>query len=120
MASYLFLVEECITRLCKLLSSRKNVGRSMMRMLMVVVMLIMFLKISLMVESNYNDVGMISSGKNSRRLFAIQAWANHHQNIIMSRTEEINTSLALSSMPKRVLEKYPVSIYLFSFDLWLM
>lgn len=85
-----------------------------MGMLMVVVMLIMFLKISLMVESNYNDVGMISGGKNSRRLFAIQTWANYNQNIIMSKTEEIKSSL-VSSMPQRVLEKYPVSIFLLLF-----
>ncbi|KAL8092533.1 O-fucosyltransferase 19-like [Apium graveolens] len=105
--SYLYLVEDYMTGLCKFLSSRKNVGRWIMGGLMVLMMLIMFLKISLMVESNYNDVRMISGGKNSRRLFAIQTWANYNQDVIMSKTEEIKSSL-VSSMPQRVPEKYPL------------
>lgn len=116
--SYFYLVEDYMTGLCKFLSSRKNVGRWIMGMLMVMIMLIMFLKISVMVGSNYNDVGMISGGKNSRRLFAIQTWANYSQNIIMSKTEEIKSSL-VSSMPQRVPEKYPVSIFLLLFDVGL-
>ncbi|KAK1373509.1 O-fucosyltransferase family protein [Heracleum sosnowskyi] len=105
--SYLYLVEDYMTGLCKFLSSRKNAGRWIMGILMVVMMLMMFLKISLMVESDYNDVGMISGGKNSRRLFAIQTWTNYNQNIIMSTTEKIKSSL-VPSMPQRVVEKYPV------------
>lgn len=111
--SYLLLVEAYMMRLCKFLSSRKNVSRWIMGGLMVVIMFIMFLKISLMVESNYNDVGMIGGGKNSRRLFALQKWTNYNQNIIMSKTEEIRSSL-VSSMPQRVLEKYPVSVFFYS------
>ncbi|KAL1819046.1 hypothetical protein ACET3Z_013915 [Daucus carota] len=103
-----FLVEEYImTGLCKLLSSRKNASRWIVGMLMVVMMMIMCLKIWAMMESDYNDVGMISGGKSSRRLFAIQTWANYHQNVIMSKPEEIKSSL-VPSMPQRVLEKYPV------------
>ena len=77
---------------------------------MLVMMLIMFLKIWVMMESDYNDVEMISGGKSSRRLFAIQTWANYHQNVIMSKPEEIKSSL-VSSMPQRVLEKFPVSVF---------
>ena len=60
-------------------------------------------------KSSYNDVEMISGGKHNRRLnglFTMQTWTNHHQSVVLS--EEIKTSV-VSSMPKRVLEKYPVS-----------
>ncbi|KAL8146459.1 O-fucosyltransferase 19-like isoform X2 [Apium graveolens] len=110
--SWVWRMEDYVVGLTKFVNScksRKNMGRRIvMGGLMVMMMvLMMFLKVS------YNEVEMINGGKNRRRLdglFTIQTWTNHHQSVVLS--EEIKTSL-VSSMPTRVLEKYPVP------DIWM-
>lgn len=106
--SWVWRMEDYVLEMTKIVNScksRKNVGRRIMGVLMVMMMVfMMFLKVF------YNDVEMINGGKNRKRLdglFTMQTWTNHHQSVVLS--EEINTSF-VSSMPKRVLEKYPVSV----------
>ena len=108
--SWVWRMEDYVLELTKYLNScksRKNMGRRIMGVLMVVMMMfMMFLKVS------YNDVEMIQGGGKhggTRRLnglFTMQTWANHHQSVVLA--DEINTS-HISSMPKRLLDKYPVS-----------
>lgn len=107
--SWVWRMEDYVLGLTKFVNSwksRKNTGRRIMGTLMVMMMVfMMFLKIF------YNDVEMINGGKNNRRrldgVFTMQTWANHHQSVVSS--EEIKSSF-VSSMPTRVLEKYPVSV----------
>lgn len=88
------------------LKSRKNMGLRILGLLMMLVVFSMFVKVSFMVGNHYNLEMINVKNRRLNGLFILNTWSKpHHQSLVMAaeRDEE-----ELSSMPKRVLEKYPV------------
>lgn len=110
----MLLVEDVMLGFGKLgstLKSRKNMGRRILGFLIIMVVLSMFMKFSYLVGNHYN-LEMIN-GKHRRLngLFILNTWSKpQHQSLLMLAAERDEEEL--NSMPKRVLEKYPVSILL--------
>lgn len=114
--AWVLVIQDLVLGFCKFVHSvkwGKKMGRTIFGALIIMLVFSMFFKFSSMMGSNYYTE--INGGKNSRRLnglFTLQTWANAHQSVVLSETEEVSSSSSSAgdSLPKRVLEKFPVSL----------
>lgn len=114
-------IEDLVLGFYKFMNSLKlgkNMGRKIIGVLMIMVVFSMFFKFSSMVGNHYKEDE--NGGKNGRRLnglFVLHTWANvNHNSAVLSETEEPSSSSSSGdSMPKRVLEKFPVSFWFYLF-----
>ncbi|KAK1365475.1 O-fucosyltransferase family protein [Heracleum sosnowskyi] len=103
--AFVFL-DDMIIRIFKVLNSRKNMGRTIFGMLIVMFAVSMFFKISLMLSQTHYDLEMISGRRLNRLLFLnTLAKPSHQTQLIMAAQQDEEES---SSLPKRVMEKYPI------------
>lgn len=93
------------------LKSRKNMGRRILGVLMIMVVFSMFLKFSLILGNHYNLEMINGPTRRLNGLFILNTWSKP-QNLLMMSAERDQEKL--SSIPKRNLEKYPVSIFFIS------
>ena len=92
------------------MKSRKNMGRTILGGLILLLVVSTLIKISFVLSSIHYNLDIISGNNNNgrrlNRLFIPNAWAPplHQTQLVMAAQED-----EFSSMPKRVPENYPVS-----------
>lgn len=103
----LVILDDIMIRFLRLVNLRKNMGRRIFGVLIMMVVVLMFIKFSLMLSNTYYNLEMIhGNNKRLNGLFVLSTWHKPSQQTMAVQRDEEKFSL----LPKRVSEKYPVSL----------